>query len=56
MKMKLKDLIKLLATKEEHLEQDVEYIVLTKDEGQIVVMNVEANAKDIIKVLKHFGK
>lgn len=52
--MKLKDLIKLLGTKHEHLESDVEFIVVTK-QGQIVVMNVEANAKDLIKVLKHFG-
>lgn len=52
--MKLKDLVKAL-TKKEGQDDEVEFLVIRKS-GQIVVMNVEAKAKDIIKVLKHFPK
>lgn len=48
--MKIKQLAKLLGTKNQ--DEDVEFVICTKT-GIIVCMEMEANATDIVNVLKH---
>lgn len=53
--MKLKALIKRLQNdKAEHHDTEVEFIVCTKD-GQIITMEIEGQAQNIVKALKLFG-
>lgn len=51
--MKLRDLAKRLAAKPNQ-NAEVEFIVLTKDKGQIISMEIERQATDIVKALRLF--
>lgn len=52
--MKIKQLIALLQQKDQ--ESDVEFIVATKDRGQIVCMQLENQATAVVKALQLFNK
>ncbi len=52
--VKLRTLIEWLQNRTDDLDEDVEFIVVTKD-GRIICMGVENQAKAIIKVLELFG-
>jgi hypothetical protein len=54
--MKLKALIRRLEKdKAEFHDQEVEFMICTKDKGQIVTMEIERNATAMVKALKLFG-
>jgi hypothetical protein len=54
--VKLKALVKRLGEKVEHLDTEVEFIVVTKEkDSQIVAMDIEGQAGACIKFLKMFG-
>lgn len=50
--MKIKQLVKLLQTKDQNKE--VEFIVAGKDDGSIVCMAMENQATAVVKALKLF--
>lgn len=53
--MKLKALIKRLEKdKADYHDRDVEFVICTK-EGQIITMELEGQAVNLAKLLKHFG-
>ncbi len=53
--MKLKALIRHLAKhKTEHHDQEVEYIIATKDKGAIIAMDISNQAPNVVKALKLF--
>jgi hypothetical protein len=54
--MKLKDLIKKLVEDKQHFhDKEVEYIICTQPEGEIVTMAIEGSAADMSKALSLFG-
>ncbi len=55
--MKLKALIKRLEKdKAEFHDTEVEFIITTKEDGQIVAMKIENQAPNVVKALKLFGR
>ena len=53
--MKLKALIKRLQTdKTEYHDQEVEFIIATKDKGAIIAMDISNQAPNVVKALKLF--
>lgn len=54
--MKISDLVKILSKKaktEKYGDAEIECVIVTK-EGQLVVVDIERNAKDVIRFLKLF--
>ena len=53
MSVKIKDLVKLLQTKDQN--KPVEFLVVGEDDGQVVCMRVDGNVNDVAKAISLFG-